>query len=113
MALNTNAGVRREFGRSRALVRVYAATFVAPFNQRRTAFSAVIPTHRKTVMNPADLCLVRPVRDQITVRSSAKYLDQLRVKLDRTDTSKPIPKSRVAALGAIREIAWESDLRFA
>jgi hypothetical protein len=65
-------------------------------------------------MKPTDLCLARPARDRITLRSSAKYLEQLRVRLDRADTSEPIPsKSRVAASEAIREIAWESDGRFA
>ena len=65
-------------------------------------------------MKPADLCLARPVRGQITLRSSAKYLKQLRVKLDRTDTSEPMPfKSRVAASEGIREIASENDRRFA
>ena len=65
-------------------------------------------------MKPADLCLFRTARGRITLRSSAKYLDQLRVKLDQTDTSKPIPsKSRVAASEGIREIAWENDGRFA
>jgi hypothetical protein len=65
-------------------------------------------------MKPADLCLARPDRDRITLRSSAKYLEQLRVGLDRTDTSEPKPsKSRVGASEAIREIAWESDGRFA
>jgi hypothetical protein len=65
-------------------------------------------------MKPADLCLARPVRDRITLRSSAEYLEQLRVRLDRTDTSEPIPsKSRVAALEALREISWENDRRFA
>jgi hypothetical protein len=65
-------------------------------------------------MKPADLCLARPVRDRITLRSSAKYLEQLRVRLDRTDTSEPIPsKSRDAASEGLREIAWENDRRFA
>ena len=65
-------------------------------------------------MKPADLCLARPTRGRITLRSSAKYLEQLRVRLDPADTSEPIPsKSRVAASEAIREIAWESDGRFA
>ena len=65
-------------------------------------------------MKPADLCLARRVRDRITLRSSAEYLEQLRVGLDRTDTSEPTPsKSRVAASEAIREIAWENDGRFA
>jgi hypothetical protein len=65
-------------------------------------------------MKPADLCLARPARGRITLRSSAESLEQLRVRLDRTDTSEPIPsKSRVAASEALREIAWESDGRFA
>jgi hypothetical protein len=70
--------------------------------------------NQKTVYEAADLCLARPVRGRITLRSSAEYLEQLGVRLDRTDTSEPIPsKSRVAVSEAIREIAWESDLRFA
>jgi hypothetical protein len=65
-------------------------------------------------MEPADLSLARPLRDRITLRSSAEYLEQLRVRLDRTDTSEPIPfKSRDAASEALREIAWENDRRFA
>ena len=65
-------------------------------------------------MKPADLCLARPVRDRITLRSSAEYLEQLRVRLDRAETSERIPsKSRVAALEALREISWENDRRFA
>jgi len=68
----------------------------------------------KTVMKPSDLCLVKPARGRITLRSSAKDLEQLRVRLDRTDTSEPIPsKSRVATSEAIREIAWENNGRFA
>ena len=65
-------------------------------------------------MKPVDLCLARPARGRITLRSSAEYLEQLRVRLDRNDTSELIPsKSRVAALEALREIGWESDARFA
>jgi hypothetical protein len=65
-------------------------------------------------MKATDICLATPVRDRIALRSSAEYLEQLRVRLDRPDTSESIPsKSRVAALEAIREIAWESDGRFA
>ena len=65
-------------------------------------------------MKPADLCLARPATGRITLRSSAEYLEQLHVRLDRTNTSEPIPsKSRVAASEGLREIAWESDLRFA
>jgi len=78
------------------------------------AISAVLSTHHKNIMKPPDLCLVRPGRGRITVRSSAEYLEQLRVRLDRNDTSELIPsKSRVAALEALREIGWESDARFA
>ena len=65
-------------------------------------------------MKLVDLCLARRVRDRITLRSSAEYLEQLRVRLDRTDTSEPTPsKSRVAASEGLREIAWESDRQFA
>jgi hypothetical protein len=79
-----------------------------------TAFSAVNFNTPQEHMKPTDLCLVRPVRGRITLRSSAEYLDQLRVRLDRKDTSEPIPsKSRVAALEALREIGSESDRQFA
>ena len=65
-------------------------------------------------MKLVDLCLARRVRDRITLRSSAEYLEQLRVRLDRTDTSEPTPsKWRVAASEGLREIAWENDRRFA
>jgi hypothetical protein len=65
-------------------------------------------------MKPADLCLAKPARGRITLRSSAKYLEQLRVRLDRTDTSKPTPsKSRVAASEELREIEWENGRRSA
>jgi len=70
--------------------------------------------HHKTVMKPADLCFAKPARGRITLRSSAKYLEQLGVTLDRTDTSEPISsKSSVAASEAIREIAWEKGRRSA
>ena len=60
------------------------------------------------------ICLAKPARGRITLRSSAKYLEQLGVRLDRTDTSEPIPsKSSDAASEGLREIAWESDRRFA
>ena len=47
------------------------------------------------------------------MQSSAEYLDQLRVRIDRTDISEPIPtKPSVAASGAIHKIALESDRQF-
>jgi hypothetical protein len=67
-------------------------------------------------MKPAtlDLCLVMAGVGRISLRSSAKLLDQLRVKIDWADLLEPISsKPSVAASGAIREIAWESDRQFA
>jgi len=62
----------------------------------------------------SDLCLVRAGIGRITLQSSAEYLDQLRVRIDRTDTSEAIvTKPSVAASGAIGEIAWESGPQFA
>lgn len=53
-------------------------------------------------------------RSRITLRSSAEYPEQLRGRLDRTNTSESTPsKSRGAASAGIREIGWENDLRFA
>ena len=66
-------------------------------------------------MKPAaDLCLVLAGVGRISLQSSAKLLDQLRVKIDWAELLDPIPsKPSVAASEAIREIAWESDRRFA
>ena len=51
---------------------------------------------------------------RITLRDSAKFLDQLRVTLHRTEISEPvIPKLSAVASETIREIALESDLQFA
>jgi hypothetical protein len=68
-----------------------------------------------TVLKPAaaDLCLVLPGMGRISLQSSAKLLDQLRVrigsaKLAESITSRPC----VAASEAIREIAWETDRQF-
>ena len=62
----------------------------------------------------SDLSLVRAGIGRITLQSSAEYLDQLRVRIDRTDTSEAIvTKPSVAASGAIGEIAWESGPQFA
>jgi hypothetical protein len=77
--------------------------------------SAVNIGTNKTVMKPvaAGLCLVRPGVGRITMQSSAEYLDQLRVRIYRTDISEPIPtKASVAASEAIHEIAWESARQF-
>jgi hypothetical protein len=58
----------------------------------------------------ADLCLVMPGVGRITLQSSAKLLDQLRVRIYLAELpSKP----SVAASEAMREIAWENDRRFA
>ena len=62
----------------------------------------------------SNLCLVRAGTGRITLQSSAEYLDQLRVRIDRTDTSEAIlTKPRAVASETIREIALESDLQFA
>ena len=66
-------------------------------------------------MKPAavDLCLVVAGVGQISLQSSAKLLDQLRVRIDWAELLKPISaKPSVAASVAIREIAWESDRQF-
>ena len=57
----------------------------------------------------SNLCLVRAGTGRITLQSSAEYLDQLRVRIDRTDTLEAILiKPRDAAFEAIGEIACES-----
>jgi len=57
----------------------------------------------------SNLCLVRAGTGRITLQSSAEYLDQLRVRIDRTDTLEAIlTKPRDEAFEAIGEIAWES-----
>ena len=62
----------------------------------------------------ADLCLVMAGVGRISLQSSAKLLDQLRVRIDWAELLKPISaKPSVAALEAIRGIAWESDRQFA
>jgi len=51
---------------------------------------------------------------RITLRDSAKFLDQLRITVRRTEVSEPvIPKPGVVASETTREIALESDLQFA
>ncbi len=62
----------------------------------------------------SNLCLVRAGLGRITLQSSAEYLDQLRVRIDRTDTSEAIlTKPRDAASEAIHEIGLASDQQFA
>ena len=62
----------------------------------------------------ADLCLVLAGVGRISLQSSAKLLDQLRVKIDWEELLEPISsRPSVAASEAIREIAWESDRQFA
>jgi hypothetical protein len=62
---------------------------------------------------PADLCLVVAGIGRISLQSSAKLLDQLRVKIGWAKLAEPISsRPRVAASEAIREIAWESDRQF-
>ena len=61
----------------------------------------------------ADLCLVMAGVGRISLQSSAKLLDQLRVRIDWAKLLDPIPsKPSVAASEAIREIAWGSDRQF-
>jgi hypothetical protein len=61
----------------------------------------------------ADLCLVTAGVGRISLQSSAKLLDQLRVRIDWAELLDPIPsKPSVAASEAIREIAWGSDRQF-
>jgi hypothetical protein len=66
-------------------------------------------------MKPAaDLCLVLAGVGRISLQSSAKLLDQLRVRIDWAKLLEPISfRPSVAASEAIREIAWESDRQFA
>ena len=60
----------------------------------------------------ADLCLVMAGVGRISLQSSAKLLDQLRVRIDWAELV-PIPsKPSVAASEAIRETAWGSDRQF-
>ena len=66
-------------------------------------------------MKPAatDLCLVMAGVGRISLQSSAKLLDQLRVRIDWAELLDPIPsKPSGAASEAIREIAWGSDRQF-
>ena len=62
----------------------------------------------------ADLYFAMPGMGGITVRDSAKFLDQLRITVRRTEVLEPvIPKPGAVASETIREIALESDLQFA
>jgi hypothetical protein len=62
----------------------------------------------------ADLCLVVAGVGRISLQSSAKLLDQLSVRIDCAELLEPLAsKPSVAALEAIREIAWASDRQFA
>ena len=62
----------------------------------------------------ADLYLAMSGIGRITLRDSAKFLDQLHVTLHRAEISEPvIPKPSAVASETIREIALESDLQFA
>ena len=62
----------------------------------------------------SNLCLVRAGIGRITLQSSAEYLDQLRVRIDRTDTSEAIlTKPRDVASEAIHEIGWANGPQFA
>jgi hypothetical protein len=67
-------------------------------------------------MKPAagDLCLVMAGVGWISLQTSAKLLDQLRVRIDWAELLEPLAsKPSVAASEVIREIAWESDRQFA
>jgi hypothetical protein len=62
----------------------------------------------------ADLCFAMSGMGRITLRDSAKFLDQLRVTLHRTEYQNRLsPKPSAVASETIREIALESDLQFA
>ena len=79
-------------------------------------FVAAAQVSNRTIMKPAaaDLCLVLAGVGRISLLSSDKLLDQLRVRIDWAELPKPISaKPSVAASVAIREIAWESDRQFA
>ena len=67
-------------------------------------------------MKPAavDLCLVMAGIGRISLQNSAKFLDQLRVRIDLAELLEPLAsKPSVAASEAICEIAWGSDRQFA
>lgn len=69
------------------------------------------PKMKSTV---ADLYRVRPGRGRISLRNSAKLLDQLLVRIDRPETTVAVPfMPSDAASEAIREIGWESARQFA
>ena len=60
----------------------------------------------------ADLCFVVAGVGRISLQSSAKLLDQLRVRIG--EVLDPLAsKPSAVALEAIREIAWASDRQFA
>jgi hypothetical protein len=62
----------------------------------------------------ANPCLVMGGVGRISLQSSAKLLDQLRVRIDLAELLEPLAvKPSVAASVAIREIAWGSDRQFA
>ena len=62
----------------------------------------------------ADLSLVLAGVGRISLQSSDKLLDQLGVRIDWAELPEPISsRPSVAASEAIREIAWESDRKFA
>ena len=82
----------------------------------RLKFVAAAQLINRTVMKPvaADLCLVVAGVGRISLQSPAKVLDQLRVRIDWAELLEPLAsKPSVAASVTIREIAWESDRRFA
>jgi hypothetical protein len=58
----------------------------------------------------ADLCFVVAGVGRISLQSSDKLLDQLRVRIDLEPLAS---KPSVAASVAFREIAWESNRQFA
>ena len=79
-------------------------------------FVAACAVSNRTIMKPAaaDLCLVLAGVGRISLQSSDKLLDQLRVRIDSAKLLGPLAsKPSVAASVAIREIAWESDRQFA
>jgi hypothetical protein len=65
-------------------------------------------------MKAANLYLAMSGIGRITLRDSAKFLDQLRITVRRIEVLEPvIPKPGAVASETIREIALESDLQFA
>ena len=78
-------------------------------------FVAAAQVSNRTIMKPAaaDLCLVLAGVGRISLQSSDKLLDQLRVRIDWAELPPISSRPSVAASVAIRGIAWGSDRQFA